>query len=132
MRPANAIEMYIYSFVHLTTSIPRQIFLTPPGPLQRPPDLPLTPQPYLESVQISRQEYTRLLLEKMKAPDGSYEDGFLIPGAETAPERPGKGSSNLERNNPLSLHDEVYLYSFYGRLLGLPNETGMCGLLIGD
>lgn len=60
----------------------------------------------------------------MKAPDGSYEDGFLIPGADTAPERTGKGSSNLERNNPLSLHDEVDIYSFYGHLLGLSNELG--------
>lgn len=131
MRPANVLELSLYEFVYYSTSIPHQIFLTPPGPLQPPPDLPLTPQPYLESVQISRQEYTRLLLEKMKAPDGSYEDGFLIPGADTAPERPGKGSSNLERNNPLSLHDEVDLHSFYSRLYPSRMRWGMCVLLIG-
>jgi hypothetical protein len=42
----------------------------------------------------------------MRAPDGSYEDGFVAPGGEELPARtvqPG----NLERNNPLSLHDEV-------------------------
>lgn len=42
----------------------------------------------------------------MRAPDGSYEDGFIAPGGEKLPVRtvqPG----NLERNNPLSLHDEV-------------------------
>jgi TBC1 domain family protein 5 len=42
----------------------------------------------------------------MRAPDGSYEDGFIAPGGEKLPARavqPG----NLERNNPLSLHDEV-------------------------
>jgi hypothetical protein len=42
----------------------------------------------------------------MRAPDGSYEDGFIVPGGETLPARtvqPG----NLEWNNPLSLHDEV-------------------------
>jgi hypothetical protein len=42
----------------------------------------------------------------MRAPDGSYEDGFIAPGGEKTPARtvqPG----NLERNNPLSLHDEV-------------------------
>jgi hypothetical protein len=42
----------------------------------------------------------------MRAPDGSYEDGFIAPGGERIPARtvqPG----NLERNNPLSLHDEV-------------------------
>ena len=44
----------------------------------------------------------------MRAPDGSYEDGFVVPGGEKLPSRtvqPG----NLERNNPLSLHDEVCL-----------------------
>lgn len=44
----------------------------------------------------------------MRAPDGSYEDGFVVPGGEQLPARtvqPG----NLERNNPLSLHDEVRL-----------------------
>lgn len=101
-------HLFILIFAR-AVSILHQIFLTPPGPLRPPPDLPLTPQPYLESVQKSRQEYTRLLLEKMKAPDGSYEDGFLVPGKDTPPERTGKGSSNLERNNPLSLHDEVDL-----------------------
>lgn len=42
----------------------------------------------------------------MRAPDGSYEEGFIAPGGEKLPTRtvqPG----NLERNNPLSLHDEV-------------------------
>ena len=42
----------------------------------------------------------------MRAPDGSYEDGFIAPGGEKLSARtvqPG----NLERNNPLSLHDEV-------------------------
>lgn len=42
----------------------------------------------------------------MRAPDGSYEEGFIAPGGEKLPARtvqPG----NLERNNPLSLHDEV-------------------------
>lgn len=42
----------------------------------------------------------------MRAPDGSYEDGFVAPGGEKTPARtlqPG----NLERNNPLSLDDEV-------------------------
>jgi hypothetical protein len=55
---------------------------------------------------VSRRQFTALLLEKMRAPDGSYEDGFIVPGGETLPARtvqPG----NLERNHPLSLHDEV-------------------------
>jgi hypothetical protein len=55
---------------------------------------------------VLRKQFTALLLEKMRAPDGSYEDGFIAPDGEKLPARtvqPG----NLERNNPLSLHDEV-------------------------
>ena len=47
-----------------------------------------------------------MLLEKMRAPDGSYEDGFVVPGGEKLPARTSQ-PGNLERNNPLSLHDEV-------------------------
>lgn len=43
----------------------------------------------------------------MKAPDGSYEDGFVVPGTSKPPERTARSPNNLERNNPLSLHDEV-------------------------
>jgi hypothetical protein len=42
----------------------------------------------------------------MRAPDGSYEEGFIIPEIPGSP----KGQSttwNLETNNPLSLHKEV-------------------------
>lgn len=42
----------------------------------------------------------------MRAPDGSYEDGFVAPGGEELPARASQ-PGNLERNNPLSLHDEV-------------------------
>lgn len=42
----------------------------------------------------------------MRAPDGSYEDGFIAPGGEKLPARTSQ-PGNLERNNPLSLHDEV-------------------------
>ncbi|KAI0303545.1 rab-GTPase-TBC domain-containing protein [Multifurca ochricompacta] len=41
----------------------------------------------------------------MRAPDGSYEDGFTAPGGEMPPARTAP-TGNLERNNPLSLHDE--------------------------
>ena len=54
----------------------------------------------------SRKQFTTLLLEKMRAPDGSYEDGFIAPGGEKLPARTSQ-PGNLERNNPLSLHDEV-------------------------
>jgi hypothetical protein len=42
----------------------------------------------------------------MRAPDGSYEDGFIPPGGEKLPSRTSQ-PGNLERNKPLSLHDEV-------------------------
>ncbi|OBZ75172.1 TBC1 domain family member 5 [Grifola frondosa] len=57
-------------------------------------------------MRASREEYVKLLLEKMKAPDGGYEEGFTIPGTGESPPRTARSSSNLEKNNPLSLHDE--------------------------
>ncbi|KAI0086643.1 hypothetical protein BDY19DRAFT_959591 [Irpex rosettiformis] len=73
---------------------------------------PLQPQsgensaiPPLQSLQQSRQEYRRLLLEKMRAPDGGYEEGFVIPGTGSSPSRTTRADKNLEMNNPLSLHD---------------------------
>jgi TBC1 domain family protein 5 len=61
---------------------------------------------YRRSVGESRKQFTTLLLEKMRAPDGSYEDGFIAPGGKKLPARTSQ-PGNLERNNPLSLHDEV-------------------------
>lgn len=43
----------------------------------------------------------------MRAPDGSYEDGFVVPGTGKPPPRAQRADKNLEMNNPLSLHDEV-------------------------
>jgi TBC1 domain family protein 5 len=61
----------------------------------------------MESVRACRIDFTSLLLEKMRAPDGTFEDGFIIPGTDAPPSRTGNRTKNLERNNPLSLHDEV-------------------------
>jgi len=75
-------------------------------PIRPQPELPPDPAAYKRALGESRKEFTTLLLENMRAPDGSYEDGFVAPGGENLPARtlqPG----NLERNNPLSLHDEV-------------------------
>ncbi|THH21112.1 hypothetical protein EW146_g377 [Bondarzewia mesenterica] len=87
-------------------SLAWKVFLIPPGPLERPPDLPLTHTTYLDSLRVSRTKFTQLLLVNMRAPDGSYEDGFVTPGTDSPPRRPDGTSGNLERNNPLSLHDE--------------------------
>lgn len=43
----------------------------------------------------------------MRAPDGSYAEGLIIPGTTESPARTTRTSNNLDTNNPLSLHDEV-------------------------
>lgn len=63
--------------------------------------------PPLKPVQVAREAYKTLLMERMRAPDGGYEEGFTVPGLGTSPPRTDKTSGNLEKNNPLSLHDEV-------------------------
>ncbi|KAH9063811.1 RabGAP/TBC [Lactarius deliciosus] len=86
-------------------SLAWKIFLIPVDPIHPQPELPPDPTSYRRALGLSRKQFTDSLLEKMRAPDGSYEDGFVVPGGEELPtrtEQPG----NLERNNPLSLHDE--------------------------
>lgn len=89
----------------------------------------------IEAMRRTREAYKSLLLEKMKAPDGSYDANLVLPGT-SALKMKGRGvpsasasspsgniagsgvdvagihprfesSANLEFNNPLSLHDEV-------------------------
>ncbi|KAK0459657.1 RabGAP/TBC [Desarmillaria tabescens] len=62
--------------------------------------------PLLDSLRETRRQYAALLLEKMRAPDGSYEDGFALPGSLPSPKRESRLEVNLDRNNPLSLHTE--------------------------
>ncbi|KAL4076988.1 hypothetical protein V8B97DRAFT_1938826 [Scleroderma yunnanense] len=72
-------------------------------PLARPPDeVPSVP---IELLRESRKQFSELLLEKMRAPDGSYDESFVVPGL-TMPRRTNRAPLNLETNNPLSLHDE--------------------------
>ncbi|KAJ7097997.1 RabGAP/TBC [Mycena belliarum] len=74
-----------------------------------PPDEPLQPLPEatppIASIRDSRKKYSSLLLEHMRAPDGSYEEGFTVPGSSSSPQRRAS-ASDLETNNPLSLHNE--------------------------
>lgn len=74
-------------------------------PLQTPAVVGTVPP--LDALRTSRREYVALLLEKMKAPDGSYEEGLIIPGTGTSPPRIQQSRQDLERNNPLSLDDQV-------------------------
>ncbi|KAJ7109299.1 rab-GTPase-TBC domain-containing protein [Mycena epipterygia] len=79
-----------------------KLFLLPDEPLQPSPDAEASPP--LDSLRASRKKYARLLMEHMRAPDGSYEEGFVLPGS-SMPERQAS-ASDLETNNPLSLHNE--------------------------
>lgn len=74
-------------------------------PLQDSPDIIAAPP--LDTLRAQRVTFKSLLLEKMRAPDGSYDEGLLIPGTSESPPRTERSSANLDRNNPLSLHDEA-------------------------
>ncbi|KAI6005499.1 rab-GTPase-TBC domain-containing protein [Pisolithus albus] len=72
-------------------------------PLERPSDeMPSVP---IDLLRESRKQFSELLLEKMRAPDGSYDESFVVPGL-TMPRRSNQTPLNLETNNPLSLHEE--------------------------
>ncbi|KIK16392.1 hypothetical protein PISMIDRAFT_686378 [Pisolithus microcarpus 441] len=72
-------------------------------PLERPSDeMPSVP---IDLLRESRKQFSELLLEKMRAPDGSYDESFMVPGL-TIPRRSNQTPLNLETNNPLSLHEE--------------------------
>lgn len=91
--------------VTLSLPLDTKLFLVPNEPLQsQVPEL--EPVPPLQSLRGSRKQYANLLLEKMRAPDGSYEESFVLPGSYASRQRKPK-PGNLEMNNPLSLHDEV-------------------------
>lgn len=70
-----------------------QLFLAKEEPLQA--SLPARANILLESLGESRKRYDTLLEEKLRAPDGNPRQRRLQEG-------------DLDLNNPLSLHDEVY------------------------
>ncbi|KAG1877827.1 rab-GTPase-TBC domain-containing protein [Suillus subalutaceus] len=85
-------------------SLAWKLFLLKNVPLEPPPhEIPVPP---LEALRALRKQYSELLLEKMRAPDGSYDETFVVPGL-TIPRRNAKPPTDLETNNPLSLHDEI-------------------------
>ncbi|KAG8920494.1 succinate dehydrogenase flavoprotein subunit, partial [Tulasnella sp. 417] len=86
-------------------SIAWKVFLIPQPPLTSGSS-PVSPSNVLAK---ARKDYVHLLKERMRAPDGSYEPGFVVPGEDgplrtTATQGPTAG--NWERNNPLSLDEE--------------------------
>lgn len=84
-------------------SLAWKLFLLKNVPLEPPPhEIPVPP---LEALRAHRKRYSELLLEKMCAPDGSYDETFVVPGL-TIPKKNAEQPTDLETNNPLSLHDE--------------------------
>ncbi|KAF7338357.1 Rab-GAP TBC domain-containing protein [Mycena venus] len=96
--------VYHYSIVPVITLV--QLFLLPDEPLQPLADNEATPP--ISSLRASRKKFASLLTEHLRAPDGSYEEGFVVPGSSPSSERPARraSTSDLETNNPLSLHNE--------------------------
>ncbi|KAH7923851.1 RabGAP/TBC [Leucogyrophana mollusca] len=84
-------------------SIVWKLFLLRDEPLEPPSDQP--PAPPLESLRTHRKQYSDLLMDKMRAPDGSYDESFVVPGL-SIPRKNNQSAINLERNNPLSLDDD--------------------------
>lgn len=82
-----------------------QLFLVQAEPLQTKSDVISVSQ--LQALRTARHDYTTLLLEKMRAPDGSYEDGLTIPGTNEPPSRVAQSRLDLSKNNPLSLDDQA-------------------------
>lgn len=83
--------------------IQSKAFLVPTEPLESE----LNPILLLDSLRDRRKHYRELLLEKMRAPDGSYEEGFTVPGSSPLPAKQQSEKADLNTNNPLSLHVEV-------------------------
>ncbi|TFK45991.1 RabGAP/TBC [Heliocybe sulcata] len=85
-------------------SIVWKVFLTPEDPLKPRSDLTLNS--FLESWKGYREQYADLLLQHLRAPDGSYEERLVIPGSNISPGR-SRINSDLDKNNPLSLDQNV-------------------------
>ncbi|KAG7092321.1 hypothetical protein E1B28_008682 [Marasmius oreades] len=84
-------------------SLAWKLFLIPDEPLTTSP---IHPETLLTSLRSSRKRYADELSEKMRAPDGSYGEGFIPPDPSYATKRETEKATNLEKNNPLSLHTD--------------------------
>ena len=71
------------------------------------PHPPVNATAPIDAIKASRITYKTLFLDKMRAPDGGYEEGVIIPGTNESPPRTERTGGNLDQNNPLSLHNEV-------------------------
>ena len=78
---------------------------------------------------MRRNDYVDLLLEKMRMPDGSYGGGFSVPTLHDIPRASAESASNLQKNNPLSLHEDVSRSIRFILSLITPRIRGTTGLL---
>ena len=77
-----------------------------PGP---PLSTPVSPARLLDEFHGLRREYVELLSDKMRAPDGGYEEGFTLPGpGANQPVKRANANLGWETNNPLSLDEQVH------------------------
>lgn len=110
-----------------------QFFLIADEPLKSTSNV-VKPETLLRSLQSSRKRYADLLSQKMIAPDGSYPEGFMVSGSSNPSPRRDNPFLDLERNNPLSLHNDVRLISrsiIYTRLMRPLHRTlGQNGSLL--
>ncbi|KAJ3920944.1 rab-GTPase-TBC domain-containing protein [Lentinula edodes] len=89
----------------LGRSLVWKYFLIADEPLKSTSNV-VKPETLLRSLQSSRKRYADLLSQKMIAPDGSYPEGFVVPGCSSPSPRRDNPFLDLERNNPLSLHND--------------------------
>ncbi|KAG8867855.1 hypothetical protein FRC20_004674 [Serendipita sp. 405] len=85
-------------------SLAWKTLLTPVPPLTD--ELSTRPIPPLDEVRRQREIYVELLKEVMRAPDGNYEEGFILPGQSRPPTPTPTRRGEFERNNPLSLDEQ--------------------------
>ena len=95
-------------FLHCNVGIDHQckLFLIDNVPLTPPDDKTPAKVP-IDALKKFRDEYKQLMLEKLRAPDGSYEEGLSIPGVDQLPRYTSREAANLQKNNPLGLDEDV-------------------------
>ncbi|KAL0572940.1 hypothetical protein V5O48_009030 [Marasmius crinis-equi] len=86
-------------------SLAWKLFLIPDEPLKNS-SLGASSESLLNTLRTSRKRYAEQLTEKMRAPDGSFAEGFVPPDPLSPVRREPVKHTNLEKNNPLSLHTD--------------------------
>ncbi|KZV99115.1 RabGAP/TBC [Exidia glandulosa HHB12029] len=83
-----------------------KLFLFPGPPLTASLSTPAAAGRLVDTMRSLRSEYVQLLMDKMRAPDGGYEEGFAVPGQALPPKKAASAGANWATNNPLSLDDQ--------------------------